>query len=423
MHGKQPPPAGENTADTNPHSDSDSGRRRQLLRQMHSERDHYWASGGIPPHRVKDSRTALTEQQLSENNGASAGLCAAMVAEIEVAGDLPESAALSITSGDADAVLEQVPGRDFGLPEDKHDTAAAPRAATTYIWPLKNSIAGAGAGCVSSVVTCPLDVVKTRLQYQGVLAEKYRQTGYRPYTGTISTLRRIVGEEGPRGLYRGLAPMLMGYLPTWGLYFAAYETLKHELSARAFGGHMSATAVHVVSAMGAGASASILTNPIWVLKSRFMTQSAYTEYRYTSMRHAVQMIYRAEGLRGFYKGLGSSLLGVTHVAVQFPLYEHLKLWMNVDADHQLESSRILLASAMSKMVASSVTYPHEVIRTRLQNQATPPFKYTGILHAARLIYCEEGMRAFYRGLPTNLIRTVPASMMTLLTYECLIRFL
>ncbi|KAJ2249338.1 hypothetical protein GGH97_001353, partial [Coemansia sp. RSA 475] len=147
MHGKQPPPAGENTADTNPHSDSDSGRRRQLLRQMHSERDHYWASGGIPPHRVKDSRTALTEQQLSENNGASAGLCAAMVAEIEVAGDLPESAALSITSGDADAVLEQVPGRDFGLPEDKHDTAAAPRAATTYIWPLKNSIAGAGAGC------------------------------------------------------------------------------------------------------------------------------------------------------------------------------------------------------------------------------------------------------------------------------------
>ncbi|KAJ2580983.1 hypothetical protein EV177_010509, partial [Coemansia sp. RSA 1804] len=56
-------------------------------------------------------------------------------------------------------------------------------------------------------------------------------------------------------------------------------------------------------------------------------------------------------------------------------------------------------------------------------QTTAPFKYKGIVHAVRLIYAEEGVPAFYRGLTTNLIRTVPASMMTLLTYELLIRFL
>ncbi|KAJ1933545.1 hypothetical protein GGF37_006691 [Kickxella alabastrina] len=140
------------------------------------------------------------------------------------------------------------------------------------------------------------------------------------------------------------------------------------------------------------------------------------------MWDAVTVIRRTEGLGGFYKGLGSSLLGVTHVAVQFPLYEALKAWMGVDSSH-VESSRILAASAASKMVASSVTYPHEVIRTRLQNQTRAPFKYAGICHAVVLIYREEGVRAFYRGLATNLIRTVPASMMTLLTYELLIRVL
>ncbi|KAJ2901080.1 hypothetical protein IWW38_000045 [Coemansia aciculifera] len=294
----------------------------------------------------------------------------------------------------------------------------------------KNSVAGAGAGCVSSVVTCPLDVAKTRLQYQGVLQERYRQLGYTPYKGTLNTLRRIFAEEGVHGLYRGLAPMMMGYLPTWAIYFGAYEALKGELSRSL---HSEGTAlVHVLSAMGAGGTTSLVTNPIWVLKSRFMTQSAFTEYRYNSMWHAVQVIRRTEGWRGFYKGLGSSLLGVTHVAVQFPLYEHLKRYLSacestVDSQtglpRRLESSRILLASALSKMVASTVTYPHEVIRTRLQNQSTMPYKYRGILHAVSLIYAEEGVRAFYRGLSTNLIRTVPASMMTLLTYELLIRLL
>ncbi|KAI7822453.1 mitochondrial carrier domain-containing protein [Kickxella alabastrina] len=384
---------------------------------MH-ERDHYWASGGIPPHREKDhtdkapTEPGAAEMKTSVEESFSHDkecVVQALIADIKTTGALLPSTSSAVHTTDSDTASE------------------APCKAEESKWQqsLKSSIAGAGAGCVSSVVTCPLDLVKTRLQYQGVLEAKYSGnsggiSGYRPYGGTVNTLRRIVGEEGVLGLYRGLAPMLMGYLPTWGIYFTAYEALKREVP-RQFP-TVSNTGVHVVSAMGAGATTSVLTNPIWVLKSRFMTQSKFTEYRYSSMWDAVTVIRRTEGLGGFYKGLGSSLLGVTHVAVQFPLYEALKAWMGVDSSH-VESSRILAASAASKMVASSVTYPHEVIRTRLQNQTRAPFKYAGICHAVVLIYREEGVRAFYRGLATNLIRTVPASMMTLLTYELLIRVL
>lgn len=85
---------------------------------------------------------------------------------------------------------------------------------------LKHSLAGAGAGCVSSIVTCPLDVVKTRLQAQGVGGT---------YQGLVGTFATIWNQEGVRGLYRGLGPTIFGYLPTWAIYFTTYDYLKHEL--------------------------------------------------------------------------------------------------------------------------------------------------------------------------------------------------
>ena len=77
-------------------------------------------------------------------------------------------------------------------------------------------------------------------------------------------------------------------------------------------------------------------------------------------------------MRGFYKGLLPSLFGVSHVAVQFPLYETFKKWAReYQAEHggdakELSPSSILVCSATSKMIASVTTYPHEVLRTRLQ---------------------------------------------------------
>lgn len=77
------------------------------------------------------------------------------------------------------------------------------------------------------------------------------------------------------------------------------------------------------------------------------------------MYEAFHKIARSEGIKGFYKGLGPSLIGVSHVAIQFPLYEKLKKVLN-EANMQSDMANILLASAISKMVASTATYPHEV---------------------------------------------------------------
>lgn len=93
--------------------------------------------------------------------------------------------------------------------------------------------------------------------------------------------------------------------------------------------------------------------------------------KYRSTFDGFRTIYRNEGLAAFYKGLIPSLFGISHVAVQFTLYEKAKAWAAHGSADPLTPSAILLCSAVSKMIASLATYPHEVLRTRIQMQKKP----------------------------------------------------
>jgi solute carrier family 25 (mitochondrial folate transporter), member 32 len=92
--------------------------------------------------------------------------------------------------------------------------------------PWITPLCGAGAGVASGFVTCPLDVIKTKLQAQGGF--QARRNGKlvpstMAYSGMSGTAKMIWQEEGLRGMYRGLGPMLLGYLPTWAVYLTVYD--------------------------------------------------------------------------------------------------------------------------------------------------------------------------------------------------------
>ncbi|PWY99050.1 mitochondrial carrier, partial [Testicularia cyperi] len=349
---------------------------------------------------------------------------------------------------------------------------------------IDHAFAGIAAGAAATVCMNPLDLIKTKFQVDTSRPQPLRfridakgkaravevvevtpkvARGWRYYAlggkvghDMIGALQEIVRTDGYRGLYRGLSPNVVGNSASWGLYFLWYTMIKEHMSKSLQNGDVDprtgepkklSAGQHLLAASESGAITALMTNPVWVVKTRMFTtpQSAAVQAAtvpgstsapvvYRGLWHGLTSIYRHEGIRGLYKGAVLALVGVSNGAIQFMAYEELKKWRTSVAARRLrrnatstsgpiDTSSIKLAnteyvvmSGVSKVAAILSTYPYQVIRSRIQNHATAHI-YPDIPTCIRLTYTQEGLRAFYKGLVPNLVRILPGTCVTFVVYE------
>ncbi|KAG0232057.1 hypothetical protein BGW42_008491 [Actinomortierella wolfii] len=330
--------------------------------------------------------------------------------------------------------------------------AVTPRQVGNVQFSWVHFLAGGTGGMAGALVTSPLDVVKTRLQsslYKNAIGST-TQKGAVSVLGhirdTCLLLGHIYTKEGPRALYKGLGPNLVGVIPARAINFATYGNGKKLYTELNHG--QETTMVHLSAAATAGVVTATMTNPIWLIKTRMQLQQEGVR-QYRNSLDCIVQILKMEGIRGLYKGLSASYLGVAEGTIQWVIYEHLKTTFaeqrrkrrellgtalgTADAGGSIATYKIggkemeewvhyLGAAGVAKFVASAITYPHEVLRTRLRqvpmNGEAP--KYTGLKQTFQLVLKEEGIAALYGGLTAHMMRVVPNAAIMFFCYEAIL---
>ena len=340
-------------------------------------------------------------------------------------------------------------------PEPKAGAAAASSPALPKL--DTHAASGAVAGCIATLALHPLDLIKTRFHVQ-----EHGNKRLPRYSNLLDAFRTIHRLEGWRGFYGGLLPNIVGNTTSWSVYMYSYNRCKDTFAER---GGLAGSSLYLSSATVAGTITTLLLHPVFTVKTRLQLQMAAPKAaptladaasaarclpeaqldNYAGPVNAVRRMVTEEGVLSLYRGMGPSMLLVSHGSIQFLAYEQCKAAMlrrRVDANAaratkatktaasgiaaqpspvQLGANELLIASTLSKVCAILCTYPYQVVRSCMQQRARIGSDTIEVYATAQStvshIWRLEGAFGFYRGIVAHILRSTPQATLTLMLYE------
>lgn len=290
----------------------------------------------------------------------------------------------------------------------------------SQIGTVSQLLAGGIAGAVSKTCTAPLARLTILFQVQGMHSD----------VATLSKASiwreasRVVYEEGFRAFWKGNLVTIAHRLPYSSISFYAYERYKNFLQSLPgldrHNDNISADlCVRLIGGGSAGITAASLTYPLDLVRTRLAAQTNVIYYR--GISHTLCTICRDEGLKGLYKGLGATLLGVgPSIAISFAVYETLRSSWQLSRPHDSTVLVSLACGSLSGIASSTATFPIDLVRRRMQLEGVggrARIYKSGLLGTFRHIIRTEGFRGLYRGILPEYYKVVPSVGLVFMTYE------
>ncbi|KAH9481697.1 Peroxisomal adenine nucleotide transporter 1 [Psilocybe cubensis] len=315
--------------------------------------------------------------------------------------------------------------------------------------PFGAALAGALGGCFSTAVVYPLDVAKTRIQ-----ALPADSKGKGKDLSMTSVLLRVYKQEGIAGLYRGFGATMLNTFSMQYAYFFFYSLVRSSYIKRLTsklppGSKLPplSTAAELLLGALAGALAQIFTIPVSVIATRQQVgrpegskKASSDEKVDDSFMGVAREIVEEEGVTGLWLGIKPGLVLTVNPAITYGAFERVKslvLLAKGNTSTKLGPWLTFVIGALSKTLATIVTYPYIMAKVRIQarsadiedalehNEKPPPAhkyhhkngKHVGALDILARVWKREGFTGWYQGMEAQITKAVLSQALLFMSKE------
>ncbi|KAL2194260.1 mitochondrial carrier domain-containing protein [Corynascus similis CBS 632.67] len=278
--------------------------------------------------------------------------------------------------------------------EDAHPAVKGPSA-------LRSVLAGATAGAVEIAITYPAEFAKTRTQLNRRLAEG-QKLPWPPFG---------------RQWYAGCTTLIIGNSAKAGIRFVAFDQYKKLLADA--DGKMSGPRT-VLAGFGAGVTESLLAvTPTESIKTTLIDDRKSANPRMRGFLHAVPIIARERGIRGFFQGfVPTTARQAANSATRFGSYTALKQLAEgyTAPGEKLGAAATFAMGGIAGLITVYVTQPLDTIKTRMQSIEARSM-YGNSFRCAAIIFKQEGLLTFWSGALPRLARLIMSGGIVFTMYE------
>ncbi|KAF7327959.1 hypothetical protein MKEN_00376100 [Mycena kentingensis (nom. inval.)] len=313
-------------------------------------------------------------------------------------------------------------------------------AAPVKLTPFGAALAGALGGCFSTAVVYPLDVAKTRIQ-----ASKGKS---KADLSMLAVLARIFRKEGILGYYRGFWATMLNTFSQQYAYFFFYSFVRSSYISRlakklppGAAPPALSTAAELLLGAIAGALAQIFTIPVSVIATRQQVgRRSDTTTQDDSFLGVAREIIDEEGVGGLWLGIKPGLVLTVNPAITYGVFERVKgIVLAAGASEKLTAGSSFLIGALSKTLATVVTYPYIMAKVRVQTRsadddeaiesgqnlpqshkphhAGAKLRHPGALDILTRVWRTEGFVGWYRGMGAQITKAVLSQALLFMSKE------
>ncbi|XP_017785006.1 PREDICTED: mitochondrial dicarboxylate carrier [Nicrophorus vespilloides] len=257
-------------------------------------------------------------------------------------------------------------------------------------------LASAGAACF----THPIDLVKVHLQTQ--------QTGK---LNVITSTANIVKTQGLLALYSGLSASLLRQLTYSMTRFGIYEVVKQNIGESSFVAKVGIAGV-------AGAAGGLCGTPADMINVRMQNDVKLPMDQRRNYKNAVDglfRVYKEEGVAKLFGGASAATTRAVFMTIgQLSFYDLVKSYL-LETDYFTDNlTTHFLSSLTAGAIATTMTQPIDVVKTRMMNSKPGEFKgnLDVIKHTA-----VHGPAGFFKGYVPAFLRLGPHTILTFVFLE------